>query len=656
MSYLNPLRLHFAGQFQANVSTVNNDAGHFENAAFKPEYQQMSGVNFLAQANGWFNPEGDAAWRLLGCTVTSAFAADVAVAASDPVLACIVADSDTQPPAKLCDLDPEQQLVSEIWGLQVRIADGSGNTLLRGDFDPAAFIDIWDRATVSSGGDADAGAIHQSVLRNLQWGDVSGSQFLLALQAAATDGLLSIKINVDSFNLDYTSPEFMTGRITGTIGPASAAEPAHLVLGRQFMAVQASGGNFFVPAGGINFCVARVEPGVNGGDGTVYLDLGNALQTGAGGAMLDIGTITLGVYNPITTPPNPAGSIIPLGVLPSQGAGAYTTADWYANTAGVLSFSVPSTLMGFVQSQPLTLESAKGSVITESNAGMFVRADRFVFRASPGDSVEMQVYATRYGAPVQQGTVISFSADNAQLQPGNMLHPLDVPPVGTPLTAIAYADPPAPPMVYTANTNANGQASLTLTMLNPGTPRWFNQGADFGIDGQVYGVRPAFQNAADNGVVNPWNFVSILLWSEYQTQTPIPTWYADLQPIFQQYANLYPVMNRFLNLADYDAVVTNRRLLQLAFGLNPADPNSMPVTRDLSMAKRQAILTWLAQPTPPLGTPPAPAPNKAAPNAASNEAAAALIANEREPAVLAKPTPARGKASAIARRLVNLTP
>jgi hypothetical protein len=644
MSYLNALRLHFAGRFQANVSTVNNDAGHFENATFKPEYQQMSGVNFLAQANGWFNPEGDAAWRLLGCTVTAAFAPDGAVPASDPVLACIVADSDTQPPAKLCDLDPEQQLVSEIWGLQVRIADGNGNTLLRGDFDPVAFIDIWDRATVSSGGDADAGAIHQSVLRNLQWGNVSGSPFLLALQAAATDGLLSIKINVDSFNLDYTSPEFMTGRITGTIGPTSAAEPAHLVLGRQFMAVQAPGGNFFVPAGGINFCVARVDQTA----GLVYLDLGNALQTGAGGTMLDIGDLQLGVYDPILTPPNPAGSIIPISTVT---AATYTAADWYANTAGVVVMTVDPLLMPRVQSSSLTLSSTQGNAITESTTGMFVRADRFVYRASPSDSVTMQVYATCYGAPVAQGTVISFSADNSQLQPGNMVNPLDVPPVGTPLAAIGYADPPAPPIVYTANTDANGQASLTLTMQNPGTPRWFSQGADFGIDGQVYGVRPSFQNAADNGVINPWNFVSILLWSEYQTQTPIPTWYADLQPIFQQYANLYPVMNRFLNLADYNDVVANRRLLQLAFGLDPANPNSMPVTRDLSAAKRQAILTWLAQATPPLGTPPAPAP-KAAPKAP----AAPQVANESEPEVPAKPTPPRGKASAIARRLVNLTP
>src|SRR3712207_8496379 len=42
MSYLNPLRLHFAGQFQASISTVNNDPVHYDNARFKPQYQDRS--------------------------------------------------------------------------------------------------------------------------------------------------------------------------------------------------------------------------------------------------------------------------------------------------------------------------------------------------------------------------------------------------------------------------------------------------------------------------------------------------------------------------------------------------------------------------------------------------------------------------------------
>jgi len=108
MSYLNPLRLHFAGRFQANVSTVNNDPAHFDNAAFEPGYQTPQGPG-MHPPNGWFNPQGDAAWRLLGCTVNAAWSPSGAVIAPDPVLGCIVADSDRRAAAKLVDLDSEQQ-------------------------------------------------------------------------------------------------------------------------------------------------------------------------------------------------------------------------------------------------------------------------------------------------------------------------------------------------------------------------------------------------------------------------------------------------------------------------------------------------------------------------------------------------------------------
>ena len=140
MSYLNALRLHFAGQFQANVSTVNNDPAHFNNKGFKSNYQDLQGQN-MQPPNGWFSPQGDAAFRLLGCKVTSASTPTGPAKADDPVLRSVVADSDSQAPAKMVDLDSEQQLVSEIWGLQVRIADSKGHTLLSGDFEPMAFID-----------------------------------------------------------------------------------------------------------------------------------------------------------------------------------------------------------------------------------------------------------------------------------------------------------------------------------------------------------------------------------------------------------------------------------------------------------------------------------------------------------------------------------
>lgn len=633
MSYLNALRLHFAGQFQANVSTVNNDPAHFYNAKFIPDYQKMQGPG-MNPANGWFNPQGDAAFRLRGCRVTSAWTADGQAADDDPVLQCLVADSDEQAPAKLVDLDSEQQLVSEIWGLQVRVADAAGATLLQGDFTPAAFADIWDRATGSGGGgDIGAGAMYQSVLTKLIWGDVSASPFLTTLQAAAGDGLLSIKFNVDGLNMSYKSPDFMCGRIVGTIGPAASDEPQHMVIGRQFMAEglqfppPQQPTSFFRPVGQLNFCAGRLD----GDAGSLFLDLGNALSTASpGGAINDLGALDVtAVENPLTNP-----QPVPLGTIPSQGKGGYASdPDWYRKTAGVVELKLNRQAIAAAKNSPLVILGGdpRTAFICEWSTGAFVRADRYVYRLSPHEEVGMPVYATQWGEPLA-GAVISFAADPSNLQPSSNIPGIDAPPVATPAEALGLPDN------ATATTDASGRAVLTLTPGDPGTPRYFNGGDDYGIDGQVYGIRPAFADTSLNGgPVNQWDFISILLWSDFKPSNPV-TW-ADVQLIFQQYANLYPVMNRFLNLSNYDSVVKHAGLLQLAFGLDPGNPNVMPVTRDLSPAKRDTILAFLANPQP--------ATLKAQPAVAATEATAAPHAAGET----VRPSMG-GKTAAAARRLI----
>ena len=80
-------------------------------------------------------------------------------------------------------------------------------------------------------------------------------------------------------------------------------------------------------------------------------------------------------------------------------------------------------------------------------------------------------------------------------------------------------------------------------------------------------------------------------------------------------------------------MIANAGLLQLAFGLDQADPNAMPVTRDLSPAKRKAILAWLADPAHPKGPP------------------LAMTAVRTRPRRVAANQPQGGKSAAMARRL-----
>src|SRR5215212_3631501 len=296
MSYLNPLRLHFAGQFQASISTVNNDPVHYDNRRFEPQYQDRQTQTAL---NGWFNPRGDANWRLLGCKVTGAWMGPATpVPQRDPVWTYLVGDSDVS-----------------------------------GRFEPAPFTDIWSRTQSPSAGDADAGACYQSVLTDLEWGDIGSSPFLTQLYESADAGLLSIKFNVDSFNLSFRSPDFMKGRITGTIGPAGVQEPRQLVLGRHFLTTTKPTNGFFAPAGGVNMCVARVDRVLR----KIYLDLGNALPIGATGAPVDLGPVTLACIVPTST----GSRAVRIDALP---ASTYTDPGWYPATAGVVELPASRTL------------------------------------------------------------------------------------------------------------------------------------------------------------------------------------------------------------------------------------------------------------------------------------------------------------------------
>lgn len=544
MTYLDPLRLHFAGRFQASVSTVNNTPMNYDPAN--------------RERRGSWNPEGDGDWRLIGCHITSAWTADGVATGGDPVLSCTVADADARPPAKLVDLDPQQQMVSTIFGLQVRIADAHGNSLMRGEFTPAPFADLWGRATEAGDrGDMALGAQWQSVITDVEWADPLPSPFLEALRAATDEGLLSMKFNVDGYEMDSEDPGFTRGRIVGTIGPQRADEPAHLVLGRHFLPT---------PEQKLNACVAVVDEQA----GKVLLDVGNALPTTTpGGPLAGLGELRLSC------------GAVGLGTIP------YDAEGWYESTAGVVALPADRALtadeLSTIGGTRLGLAGqATGMAVDETPEGLYCRADGFVFRLDPGDTAEVRVVATKYGRPYG-GAEIVAALDPSQLQQGP-----GAPDVCVPESALEFK-------AAGLEAGQDGVAILEIAASDPKSPRGY-------IDGQVYGVRPGLAETADPKLAYPFNptdFVSLHVYDAFEVEHP--TWKGGLEPIFQQYAVLYPVMSRFLDLGSYEDVVAKRQILLYVFGLPPEDPNSMPVTRDISKAKLAAILGWLQQDPPPLG-------------------------------------------------------
>jgi rubrerythrin len=555
VSYLGFPRLHFCGSFQADPSTVNNDPYHFDMAAFRPGWQQPG----AGATKGWWNPDGTAAWRLSGCTVRSVGYADGSVADEpwdDPVIGMPVNSATERVAAKLVDLDPEQQMVSEIWGLQVELGDLGRPNAFSGEFEVAAFADIWVRFPAGQP-DSFFSATYQSVLTALDWSDQIDSRLLQELGGAQQ---LSIKFTVDGFDDDRDSPRFTLGRISGAIGPYAEGEPHHLVAAR-LMRPPAT-------APVLNFAPFRID-----GD-RLLVDLANSLPTTAvGGPQQDVGRLEVALL-PAGAPP------VAIGVV------NYLSPGWYEDRAGIQAFTLDAEQVRLAAQSPVgivrrTRERVE-TLLSEDTNGTFVRADRFVFRMDPGVPATTTLYATRFGARAA-GQRIDLVADNTVMEQQVTQGVGHGPPVGVPTDALTFPDH--------VTTGPDGTADVTLEGSDPGNRRGY-------IDGQVYGVRFDW-HGVDLSAYGPdtMNLLSVLLWTAYEVPAE-PTWMDDVHAMLHQYAELYPVMRRVLDLDDYHSVVENADSLQYVFSRPVTDPNYMPVVRDLSTAKRETILAWLKDPHP----------------------------------------------------------
>ncbi|HZI47674.1 MAG TPA: hypothetical protein VFD75_07730, partial [Pyrinomonadaceae bacterium] len=214
MSYLDSPRIHFRGWFQADVSTINNDVRFFQNDSFVPEYQELN-------TNGSWNPRGTAVFRILDCSVTGGFLNGRALSTlqDDAVIGLTLQNAVDRAPGKLVDLDPQQQMVSMIFGMQVRVAGLHNEALFAGNFYPAPFINLWKRQQTGPKTDQQLCAYYQSVLDNVVWAENIESNLLNSLKAATQDDMLSINFNVYGFGRDPSQPRYTMGHLVGTIGP-----------------------------------------------------------------------------------------------------------------------------------------------------------------------------------------------------------------------------------------------------------------------------------------------------------------------------------------------------------------------------------------------------------------------------------------------------
>lgn len=573
MSYLDSPRLNFKGYFQADVSTVNNKVDNYDIETFDPKNQELHPD--YSKTGNW-NPVGTGIFRLIDCRVTGGCLDGRALASTDPVMGMLLENAEQRVSGKLVDLDPQQQMVSQIWGMKVRLAQGNNLALFDGEYEPAAFINLWERQqNISAPDDQTLAAVYQSILRNVHWHGHGGSALLEALQQASAEGGLSINMNVYGYGRDPNIPRYTLGHVVGSIGPYRPEEPKHFVLGRQMIVAD--------DVSDVYSFAAKVDEKKH----IVSADFGNSLQIiNADGGLVDIGPLTLAICKNQT--PGVLAQIAQ-DQVEILGELNYQQADWYAQTAGIQEFDYSANpwAVANINSYPLLLlgTPANGAYpvkIQESLDGLYVRADNFVCRINPGEKAEVDLYASCYGQPLPQADV-SVYRNKGMIGVTGTDGDKPVPVTCVPTDAISY-----PTQV---KTDPHGKAVLEIRAAaeGPGNPRGY-------IDGQLYGIGYSLVDQPQNYIANSWNFISTLIFD--LTEVPEqPTWYRDIQPIFKQFGNLYPIMSKHLvDLGNYDSVIKHLKILDLAFSLPVENPNYMPVTRDLSDQKREMILKWMRSP------------------------------------------------------------
>ncbi len=618
MSYLNVPRLHFTGKFQADPSTVNNNDANFDPTV------QLSNVpanpSDLSNTSVYWNPTGTHNWKLQDCTVRGAAndQGQFTSPSSDPIIGARVISSGKYP-AKIVDLDPDNQCISQIWGLQVQIVilDPTDSTKVlasvNGSMPPTAFCDLWNRGKVGNPGMPTMCACFQGILQNVTWVNPAASP-LLAVLYKVSQNALSIRFNVDSFQSNSNQENFTFGRVVGTIGPVLDGD-APRSTPRRLAPIFSSDPSIMSNYGAAG---AAWDSKRN----VLILDLGNCVPTNAApptsgptvplaGWPINETTFKLNIPGPTVTPPGTHVSLKSGGEM-QVGAGAPSvlgTIDFtlatYLTYAGIVEIPVSASLVYLLQNQAMTLYDVTNSTtaVREDLQGRYVDVDVPYFRLSPGDSPQVTLWATKFGQPWS----------------GASLDVALVPQVGTPWTP---GQPPVsqaqnggpwpnayPPGALTLSSNciitgSKGTGVLNLAAGDPGTPRTYPDGMA-GPDGQVYWITGSWANWGmiflfpGMGITSPAGGVpiNVLLFSGY-TAPVQPTWDNDVGPILSNYARMFPYMKGIIDLGDYDTVKENAVAIHHVLNLPVTDPHHMPIVRDLSPAKLKMINQWIANDMP----------------------------------------------------------
>jgi hypothetical protein len=578
MSYLDVPRIHFFGQFLANPGTVNNILSNFD-----PHSPTIPLWNPRGVALFQFQGKNVNGTQLSGVSVMSVMdsSGHLVTHSSQDALVGATVLSNTGTPAKLVDLDPSQQLVSQIFGLQLQVAiggaGGAGFATKSGEWLTVPNLtDLWFVRNPQGG----PSGIFQTVIQanQIEWNNPDASPLLYQFQQACHDGI-SVKFAVDLYDLSNASPTFTIGRVAGAFGPASDEEPVRFPTRK---------------------LVPQVPDGGNPQD-SAFWSAPFAVDAGRSKAVFDIGNSFQVQQNPKTGAPEsvPVGTatavVVTGGGTISLSPSLNYQQSQYQLTAGIVEVDLTPDQLTAISGNPagIVVEAA-GSDPVLAEAAPYVNLSPMFMRLSPGEQGETELRAYRYGQPLANERLDvellfpGFFAQNFPQYPG-LDQQLD-PDINQPAAGITLeTQSGGSGGTGFVETDGDGIARLRI---KANVPQPLPESREF-IDSQVYFISGPWQGSA--WLWWPMSFapLSVLVFDEYDIPSN-PTWGADVRPVMDQYMRMYPGMKSILDMSDYNTVKQNANALKAVFSADILDPARMPVTRDLAPAKLQMVLKWIS--------------------------------------------------------------
>ena len=629
-------RIHFAGQYRADVNTRNN-----HRCNFNPDYP-------LSVDDEW-NYRGTNEWEFVDTKVTAEINENGEEIPGSSLLGAKIFSNENRPYAKLVDIDVDFQ-VSSLYGLEFGLKYNDEN-LFKGKWSPSVIVhDMWEKMKCSDVGDlrhsSRFGAQSTTTITDVAW---SESELIDGLKAATNrpgaTGDLSVSINLDIYRVDV----FVIGRVYGTIGPAMANESSNVGGERKMYPVDPGFINFPPDHPCIKYKQSELKPFTYGAPfkvdftrNVLIVDFGNALPVQRDGDRLNLGTLYFGILIGVVV--TPFGEAIP-----------YTDPNgvmW--RHSGIIELSIGTDVASSLQSSKLvvfidsptsgttgsntypvketfpSMQSNESVSLLLSESDYFIRPmDYYMDRLeySNGNvehpvknTSDFTLLVTQFGQPVSNTNVTVIHSCNQANQ--------SILPHG----AVAPADP-------TKATDSNGHVTFTFSVNQP-MPEIRNYESDpcnasmemqkarrldkftllrkpiqlnsfsevdvecnysLPIDGNLYNfyycVGEDCMLPEDDEFFLYRALISILAFSTVTYETPY-TWVDHVEPIFKQAHHLHYIMRTILNLSNYTEVTLphNIELLKIIFLKPTSDPNYMPTTRDLSPTKKRMILTWLDNP------------------------------------------------------------